>query len=139
MAVSTIPVNGNAVLVKIGSTVVGSQTGVTFTENMETIDSTVKSDADTGTTYIKGRYSATASMSSLYINGDTALVALRAALRDGTTVTLVRMEPEDGAPDTAADYLDCTAFVTSIADEFSQDSMGTCSVDFAISGKWAAV
>lgn len=136
MAAINAPINGNSVLVEIDTAVVGSQTGVTFNENMETLDITTKQSL--GTTALKhSKYSATCSMNALYIDGDTAFGSIRTKLRTGAEVTLVRQEPQTGTEDAPADWVSAQAIVTSISEDFPQDSVGTCSAEFAITGVWA--
>ena len=140
MAVLGAPMNGNSVLVEIDGTVVGSQTGVTFTESRETIDITDKQDL--GVTQLKkGKYSATCSMTALFIDSDTAFGAIRTKMRSGATVTLIRQEPQgtSGTEDVPEDWYTATAIVTGMSEDFPQDSVATCSADFAITGEWAAV
>ena len=134
------PINGNAVLVEIDGTVVGSQTGVTFSESRDTIDKTSKANAGT-TALIKGKYSSTCSMNALYVDSDTAFTAVRAAVRSGAQVLLMRQEPQGSGgtdADVAVDWYKCTALVTSISEDFPQDGVGTCSAEFAVNGAWEA-
>ena len=82
MAALSAPMNGNSVLVEIDGAVVGSQTGVTFNENMETIDVTTKQSL--GVTALKhSKYSATCSMNAMFIDDDTAFASVRTKLRSG--------------------------------------------------------
>ena len=138
MGVLGAAMNGNSVLVEIDANVVASQTGVSFNESLDTIDITSKTHL--GKTALKnGKYSSTCSMSALYIDNDTAALALRTKIRSGAVVTLIRQEPQGtaGTETEPGDWESASAIVTSLSEDFPQDGVGTVSAEFAITGEWA--
>ena len=121
--------NGADILVYVGSTLIGSQRGVTFKESNEEIDFSSKdSRAFEGA---PGRYKATVSLETLYVPTDTAYQTLKDAMRDGTFVTLVRQEE-------GADVEEASAFLTGMSEEGPDQSEATVSVDMTVTGEWCA-
>lgn len=122
--------NGADVLVLIEGTLVGSQRDVSFEETSESIDTSSKDSR--ARRVIPGRYSATMSLDALYVPDDTAYLALKAAMRDGTLVT-VRRQEEGSALEEAE------AVVTSLSEEGPDQDAATVSVSFDIDGEWEEV
>ena len=120
--------NGTDVLLYIGSDVVGSQRGVTFDEATAEID--VSSKDSRAKRVDAGRYSATVKLDALYVPDDAAYLALKAAMRVGTLVTIVRQE--DGA-----DLEEASALVTSISESAPDQEAATISVGLTIDGEWS--
>lgn len=122
--------NGTDVLVLIGGVLVGSQRDVSFDESNDVIDASSKDSRARRVEY--GRYSATVSLEHLYVPTDAAYIALKAADRDATKVTLRRQE-EGGALEEAS------AVVASLSEAAPDQDVVTVSVSFEIDGEWAEV
>jgi hypothetical protein len=121
-------------LAKTGSgpdvyTVIGSQNGVKFDEKNAGVK--IKSKLSHAATYLGGEYSCTATLDTLYVPSDVALVLLKAAVRAGTLVTVQRKE--SGAVIEHAD-----ALVSGNAEDFKDEAPATVSVSLTVSGVWVA-
>lgn len=119
--------NGTDVLVLIDGTLVGSQQDSSFEDTTESIDTSSKDSR--ARTVIPGRYSSTVSLDALYVASDTAYIALQAAMRDGTTVTIKRQEE-------GSEVEQATAVITSLSAEAPDQDVATVSASFDISGEW---
>ncbi len=119
--------NGTDVLVYVGNDLVGSQRDVTFDEANEEIDMSSKDGR--AKRVIAGRYSASVSLEALYVPSDAAYVALKAAMRNGTLVTIVRQE-------LGADLEEASAIVTKLSAKAPDQDGVTVSIDFSIDGEW---
>lgn len=119
--------NGADVLIYIDGTLVGSQRDVEFKESNEEIDYSSKdSRAFEGG---PGRYKATASFEALYVPTNAAYIALKAAMRNGTYVDVVRQEE-------GADLEEAEAFITSLSEKAPDQDAVTVSCDIVINGEW---
>lgn len=119
--------NGTSILVYIGANLVGSQRDVTFDEATEAIDASSKDSRNRRV--LAGRYSSTVSLDALYVDDDTAYLALQTAMRNGTTVTLVRKEE-------GANIEQATAVVASLSTAGPDQDVATVSASFEIDGAW---
>jgi len=148
MGATSAPMNSNSILVYVddesgtagGQRLLGSQTGVTFNENRETIDTTTKA-AFGSSTFIGGKYTSTCSATALYIDDDDGQLEMKANLRSNTEVIIHRYEPQGtnatgGSVSAPTGWQMADAVVTSISEDFQQDSLGTISIEFAITGTW---
>lgn len=106
---------------------VGSQRGVTFDEETETIDASSK-DSRARRVDV-GRYSASLSLDSLYVWSDDGYQALRDAMRDGNKILVARQD--DGVTMETAN-----AVVASMSEEFPDQEEATISVDLEVDGFW---
>jgi predicted secreted protein len=120
-------VNGTDILVYIGADLLGGQRDVTFDEATEVIDASSK--ASRNRRVLAGRYSSTLSLDALYLVDDAAYVALKAAMRDGTTVTVVRKEE-------GANMEQATAVVASLSEAGPDQDVATVSISFEIDNAW---
>lgn len=121
--------NGTDVLLLIDGDVVGSQRGVTFDETTAEIDTSSKESR--AMRVIGGRYGATVSLDALYVPDDNAYARLKAAMRSGTLITVIRQEEGDvteSAP----------ALVTSMSESFPDQDAATISAALRIDGEWVS-
>lgn len=110
--------------------VVGSQRDVTFDESNAEIDfSSKESRAFRGAA---GRYKATLSLEALYVPDDAAYLELKAAMRDGSLVMVLR--EEEGMSLETAD-----AFLTSLSEKAPDQNEATVSVSLTVDGEWTEV
>lgn len=121
--------NGTDVSIKIGVNSIGSQRNATIAENTAPIDISSKDDRDAE--FLGGRYSATLTCDSLYVPTDTAYVALLAAMRAGTSVTVMRVED-------AADVESIDGIVTGISNVYPDQDACVCSISIQLSGGWTS-
>jgi len=121
-------INGAAVLLKVGGNTVGSQTNVTFNENLDALD--VSSKDSRSRKLIGGRYSATVTLDAMFVPDDTALATLKTAIRSDGAVEIVRYY--------GADFEEADAIVTSINEGFPDQAPATLSVTLEITGDWSA-
>lgn len=110
---------------------VGQQRDVTFNETTAEIDASNKNDGR-GFRVLPGRYKATLSLDSLYIDDDAGYLALQAAMRDGELI-LVARELEGAAIETAE------AVITSLSETFPDQDVGTVSCSLTIDDMWCEV
>lgn len=106
---------------------VGSQRGVTFDEETETIDASSK-DSRARRVDV-GRYSASLSLDSLYVWSDDGYQALRDAMRDGNKILVARQD--DGVTMETA-----SAVVASMSEDFPDQEEATISIDLEVDGFW---
>ena len=78
---------------------------------------------------LAGRYSATVSRDALFIADDAGYLLLQAAMRNGTTVTLVRNEE-------GANIEQATAVVASLSTAAPDQDVATVSASFEIDNAW---
>ncbi len=109
---------------------VGSQRDASVDETTEVIDYSNKEGR--ARRVGPGRYSSTVSLDALYVPDDEAYAALKAAMRNGTTVLIAR-EESDVVVETA------TAVVASLSETFPDQAEATVSASFEIDGEWEAV
>ena len=119
--------NGADILIWIEGNMVGSQRDVTIDETTAEIDMSSKDARERRV--IAGRYSANISLDALYVPSDTAYIALKAAMRDGTLVEVVRIE-EGSVLESA------NAVVTSLSEKGPDQDAATVSIGLAIDGAW---
>jgi len=119
--------NGADILIWIDGNMVGSQRDVTIDETTAEIDMSSKDARERRV--IAGRYSANLSLDALYVPSDTAYIALKAAMRDGTLVEVVRIE-EGSVLESA------NAVVTSLSEKGPDQDAATVSIGLAIDGAW---
>ena len=111
-------------------TAVGSQRDMSIEETNEEIDMSSKDGR--AKRVIAGRYGSTLSMDALYVPTDTAYLALRTAMRDGTLIK-VQIE-ESGASTWQAD-----ALITTMSSEFPDQGAATIAIDVTIDDEWVAI
>jgi predicted secreted protein len=121
--------NGADILIWIEGNMVGSQRDVTIDETTGEIDMSSKDARERRV--IAGRYSANLSLDALYVPSDTAYMALKAAMRAGTLVEVVRIE--EGTVLESAN-----AVVTSLSEKGPDQDAATVSIGLAIDGAWVA-
>ena len=119
--------NGADILIWIDGNMVGSQRDVTIDETTAEIDMSSKDARERRV--IAGRYSANLSLDALYVPSDTAYAALKAAMRAGTLVEVVRIE-EGSVLESA------NAVVTSLSEKGPDQDAATVSIGLAIDGAW---
>ncbi len=132
--------NGNTTLLKVEGEIVASQRNVTFSENRDTIDVTTKTGdgSPANSAFLAGRYSATATLSSLYVYSDTAFDAIEARMRNGLAVTLIRQN-DSASSGTVANFEEAQAFITSLSTDFPADGPAEAEASFQITGTWDAM
>lgn len=107
--------------------VVGSQRDVTFEETTDEIDVSSKDQREKRV--LGGRYSSTISLDALYVPTDDAYEALKAAMRSGDLIKIVRQE--EGTSVEGAN-----ALVTSISEAGPDQGEATISVSLTVDGAW---
>lgn len=110
--------------------VVGSQRNVTFNETTAAID--MSSKASRAYKGAPGRYNCTASLEHLYVPGDSAYAALRAAMRNGTTIRVRRQE-------SGSDVEQADAIVTSLSEAMPDQAECVVSCELQVTGEWGAI
>ena len=110
--------------------VVGSQRDVTFEETDAGID--VSSKDSRATRVLPGRYGSTVSLDALYIPSDAAYQALKAAIRNGVMIKVLRQE-------SGVSLEEATARLDSVGEAAPDQAEATISVAFTIDGEWAEV
>ena len=121
--------NGKDILVLIDGDVVGSQRGVTFEETQAEIDVSSKDQREMEV--IAGRYSATFNFDALYVPTDNGYERIKASVRNGSLVTVIRQE-EGAILESAA------ALITSVSEAGPDQDAATIAVAGRISGPWVA-
>lgn len=121
--------NGTAVLVMIDGDVIGSQRNVTFNETTAEVDTSSKDQREM--TVIAGRYAATVELDALYVPDDNGYERLKAAMRNGSLITVIR-EEEGQVLESAG------ALVTSLSEAAPDQDAATVSVSLRISGAWVS-
>jgi hypothetical protein len=122
--------SGTDILVTIAGIVVGSQRGAKVDEKSGEIDLSSKNSR--GKRFKPGAYESTLSLDSLFVPTTSGYNAMRAAMRNGTTVLLGRSEL--GVSIETAD-----AIVTSLSEDFPDQGPATVAASFRIDGFWTPV
>jgi len=131
-------INGADVLLRVNTgtyavpvwTTVGSQQDVDFGETSDMIDVSSKNSRSRKLLY--GRYSASVTLSYLYIPDAADLAALKAAIRGGTVMKIRRQY-------SGTDIEEADCLVADKKDTFPDQAPATGSVTLEVSGDWAAV
>ncbi len=110
--------------------IVGSQRDASFEETNEEID--FSSKASRAYEGAAGRYQAQVTLEALYVPTDDAMLALKAATRDGTNLLIRRQEA-------GVDVEEAECFITGKTDTFPDQGEATISLTLRIVGEWAAV
>jgi hypothetical protein len=121
--------NGSDVLLMIDGDVIGSQRGVTFEETTAEVDYSNKDQREM--IVGAGRYGATVSLDALYVPDDNGYERLKAAMRNGSLITVIRQE-EGTVLESAS------ALVTSISEAAPDQDAATIAVSLRISGAWVS-
>lgn len=121
--------NGSDILLLIDGDVVGSQRNVTFEETTAEID--VSSKESRAMRVIAGRYGSTVSLDALYVPDDDAYARLKAAMRNGSLITVIRQEDGDVTESAAA-------LVTSLSEAAPDQDAATVSISLRIDGEWVS-
>ena len=109
---------------------VGSQRGVTFREQTAEIDMSSK---ESRSMRVKaGRYSATVSLTGLYVPDDDAYLALKDAFRAGDLILIHKSESD-------VEVEEASALITSMQDDNPDSAPATIAVELRIDGDWAEV
>jgi predicted secreted protein len=109
---------------------VGSQRDMTIDENTASIDYSSK---DSRARRVgPGRYSSDISCDALYVPSNDAYLALKAAMRDGDKILVMR--EESGA---SIETADCV--ITTLSETFPDQGDSTISISLEVDGEWAAV
>lgn len=124
----TLP-NGSAIRVMIDGDLIGLQRGATFEETTAEIDTSSKDAREM--TVIGGRYASSVSLDALYVPADNGYERLKAAMRNGSLVTVIR-EQNDDVLESAA------ALVTSLSEAAPDADAATVAATLRISGAWVA-
>lgn len=120
-------------LVNTGSTltpvyeVVGCQRDVSFDETTDAIDVSCKDQREGR--FLPGRYGATISLDAVYVPTDAGYQALKDAMRNGTTIMVLRQE-------LGATVETATAIVTALGDKGPDQDAATTSISMTIDGAW---
>lgn len=110
--------------------VIGSQRDVSFDEQSGTVDYSSKDSRAQKVGY--GRYSSSAQLSALYVPSDTAMLALKKAIRDGLYIKVQKIE-------SGVAFEEAEAVVTGNSTAFPDQGEATVSVNLTINGEWEAV
>jgi len=121
--------NTGTVLVPVYE-VVGSQRDVTFDETTDEIN--VSSKDSRAKRVLPGRYSGEISLDALYVPSDTAYLALKAAMRDGALIKVLRQEA-------GVSLEECTAMVASLGEAGPDQGEATVAIGLTLDGFWAEV
>jgi len=126
-------VSGVSVLLKIGTNVVGGQTGLSITRNMDTIDVTSKDNSTTmAKEYLASWKDWSVDCDAFVVLGDVGQVALETAYAAGTVVTVLIRTGANAATD-GASYTG-SAFITDLSLDASKDDAVTYTVSLQGSG-----
>ncbi len=121
--------NGTDILLLVDNTAVGSQRDVSFDETTAEIDMSSKDSRAFRT--IAGRYKATVSLDAVYVPDDACYLLLKAAMRNGTLIQVIR-EEEGEVLESAA------ALVTSLSEKGPDQDAATVAVGLTIDGEWTS-
>jgi len=110
--------------------VMGSQRDVTFEETNDEIDVSSKDAREKRV--LAGRYSSSISLDALYVPSDSAYQVLKAAMRAGTILQLLREEM--GA---SVEY--ASAIITSLSEAGPDQGEATVSASFTVDGAWVEI
>lgn len=108
--------------------VIGSQRDVSFDESSAVIDMSSKDSRAQRVDY--GRYSATVKLGALYVPTDTAMIALKQAIRQGLKIVARRVM-------SGTTVESASAVVTGKSESFPDQGEAVVSVDLTIDGEWA--
>lgn len=117
------PGSGNMILI-------GSQRDMSADEASATIDYSSKDARAQAVGY--GRYSATVKLGALFVPTDTAMLALKQAIRQGLYIVVRKVMAGVGVEE-------ASAVVTGNSESFPDQGEAVVSVDLTINGEWAAV
>ena len=109
---------------------VGSQRDATFGETNEAIDMSSKDSR--AKRVLAGRYTAEITMEALYVPSDTAFLALKDAMRNGTLIKVVREE-------SGVSIEEVNAVVTDLSQAAPDQDAATVSIGLAIDGEWVEI
>jgi hypothetical protein len=123
-------VNGNTILMKIGTDTIGSQKGVSFESSAEMLDISDKTDEDA--VFIPGKRTDTVSLSSFYVVADTAQAAMRTAYEATTPVVLFWAE---GGANLKTNT---TSYISSLSVSAPEHGPAETEVSLQVSGGWSA-
>jgi len=104
---------------------VGSQRSAKITETNDVIDTSSKDQRERKV--LAGRYQVTVSFDALFVPTDTAFAALKAAMRNGTSIKI--RAQESGTPTE-----EMTAIITDMTREFPDQDASTISLEAAVDG-----
>jgi hypothetical protein len=127
---STAPTNGTPITTTYTQTVytaVGYQSDATFDEKTRSVE--VSSKEARQSKYYPGQYSATVAAKNLYVPSDTAFVALKNAMRNGTKVVVARQE-------SGSEVEHASAVVTELSGSFKDQTEGLISLTMSVDGPW---
>jgi hypothetical protein len=124
-------VNGNTILMKIGTDTIGSQRGVTMDSSSEMLDVSTKSDDDA--VFIPGKRADTVTLNSFYVVGDTAQAAIRTAYEANNAVTLFWAEGGTNLK------TNTTSYISSMSISAPEHGPAESEVTLQVSGGWSAV
>lgn len=127
-------VNGNTILMKIGTDTIGSQKGVSFESSAEMLDISDKTDEDA--VFIPGKRTDTVSLSSFYVVADTAQAAMRTAYEANTPVTL--FWAEDIGAGVVNFKTNTTSYISSLSVSAPEHGPAETEVSLQVSGGWSA-
>jgi hypothetical protein len=122
-----MPMNGTDVLLLVDTVLLGSQRNLSRDENTAEIDVSSK-DGRAGRV-LPGRYGSSLTLDALYVPSETAYLALQAANRNGTFVTVVLMEA--GLVTESAQ-----AIVTALTETWPDQDAAVISVSLTVDGDW---
>jgi Predicted secreted protein len=126
-------VSGVSVLLKIGATAIGGQTGLSITRNMDTIDVTNKDDAATmAKSYLASWKDWSIDCDAFVVLGNAQQESLETAYADGTTVSVTIRTGATGDA-TGVNYAG-TAFITDLSLDASKDDAVTYTVSLQGTG-----
>ena len=108
---------------------VGSQRDAAVDENTAEIDVSSK-DLRAGRV-LGGRYSSKISLDQLYVPTDNAYVALKAAMRSGDLILVLRQE-------NGVDVETANCLVTALGEKFPDQDAATVSISMTVDGEWTA-
>lgn len=131
-------ISGNAILLyaNTGSvsvpvwTAVGSQRGLQLQKTADVLDASHKNN--THQEVVQGRKASTITLDSLYVDGDTAFAAIKAAYDNGSTV-LVRKYVSGVATEQA----EC--IINDVSEDFPDNEISTRSIGLTVTGGWTSV
>jgi hypothetical protein len=110
-------------------TAVGSQSDATFDEKTNAIDVSAKNQRQAQ--YLPGKYTASITMSHLYVPSDAAFAALKSAMRSGTKIVVARQE-------LGSETEHASAVITELSGSFKDQTEGVVSVTITVDGPWMA-
>ncbi len=106
---------------------VGAQRDATFDEKTHAVD--VSSKEAREKQYLPGEYSATVTANNLYVPSDTAFLALKNAMRNGTKVVIARQE-------SGTEVEHASALITQMQGSFKDQTEAVISLTLSVDGPW---